>query len=65
VVERRGHVGWLLFSRPERRNAMNNAMRDEHARGRGVRTLAGTAKLEGWQPDQISRSRLRRPPALN
>jgi enoyl-CoA hydratase/carnithine racemase len=28
-VERRGHVGWLLFSRPERRNAMNNAMRDE------------------------------------
>jgi enoyl-CoA hydratase len=28
-VERRGHVGWLLFNRPERRNAMNNAMRDE------------------------------------
>jgi enoyl-CoA hydratase len=28
-VERRGHVGWLLFDRPERRNAMNNAMRDE------------------------------------
>jgi NAD(P)-dependent dehydrogenase (short-subunit alcohol dehydrogenase family) len=30
--------------------------------GRPVRTLAGTAKLEGWQPDQISRSRLRCPP---
>jgi enoyl-CoA hydratase len=29
VVERRGAVGWLLFNRPERRNAMNNAMRDE------------------------------------
>ena len=28
-IERRGHVGWLFFSRPERRNAMNNAMRDE------------------------------------
>lgn len=28
-VERRGHVGWLLFNRPERLNAMNNAMRDE------------------------------------
>ncbi len=28
-VERRGRVGWLLFDRPERRNAMNNAMRDE------------------------------------
>jgi enoyl-CoA hydratase len=29
VVERRGRVGWLLFNRPDRRNAMNNAMRDE------------------------------------
>lgn len=29
VVERRGRVGWLLFARPDRRNAMNNAMRDE------------------------------------
>jgi enoyl-CoA hydratase len=28
-VERRGHVGWLLFNRPDRRNAMNNAMRSE------------------------------------
>jgi enoyl-CoA hydratase/carnithine racemase len=28
-VERRGHVGWLVFNRPDRRNAMNNAMRDE------------------------------------
>ncbi|MDX6740976.1 enoyl-CoA hydratase/isomerase family protein [Actinocorallia sp. A-T 12471] len=28
-VERRGRVGWLLFNRPEVRNAMNNAMRDE------------------------------------
>ncbi|MGW1029104.1 enoyl-CoA hydratase/isomerase family protein [Streptomyces sp. NPDC002577] len=26
---RRGHVGWLVFNRPERGNAMNNAMRDE------------------------------------
>lgn len=29
IVERRGRVGWLLFNRPERRNAMNNLMRDE------------------------------------
>ncbi|GAB2862002.1 enoyl-CoA hydratase/isomerase family protein [Actinocorallia aurea] len=28
-VERRGRVGWLIFDRPEVRNAMNNAMRDE------------------------------------
>ncbi|MFD0851080.1 enoyl-CoA hydratase/isomerase family protein, partial [Actinomadura adrarensis] len=28
-VERRGRVGWLLFDRPDRRNAMNSAMRDE------------------------------------
>jgi enoyl-CoA hydratase len=28
-VERRGHVGWLVFDRPEQRNAMNNLMRDE------------------------------------
>jgi enoyl-CoA hydratase/carnithine racemase len=28
-VERRGHVGWLVFDRPDRRNAMNNLMRDE------------------------------------
>jgi hypothetical protein len=26
AVERRGHVGWLLFNRPERLNAMNNTM---------------------------------------
>ncbi|MFD0690717.1 enoyl-CoA hydratase/isomerase family protein [Actinomadura fibrosa] len=29
AVERRGHVGWLVFDRPDRRNAMNNLMRDE------------------------------------
>jgi enoyl-CoA hydratase/carnithine racemase len=28
-VRRRGHVGWLVFNRPDRRNAMNNLMRDE------------------------------------
>jgi enoyl-CoA hydratase len=28
-VERRGHVGWILFARPDRGNAMNNAMREE------------------------------------
>ncbi|ROO84947.1 enoyl-CoA hydratase/carnithine racemase [Actinocorallia herbida] len=28
-VERRGRVGWLIFNRPDVRNAMNNAMRDE------------------------------------
>ena len=29
VVERRGRVGWILFARPDRRNAMSVAMRDE------------------------------------
>ena len=28
-VERRGHVGWLVFNRPDRGNAMNAAMRGE------------------------------------
>ncbi|MCU1648823.1 MAG: Enoyl-CoA hydratase/isomerase [Nocardia sp.] len=28
-VQRRGHVGWLIFNRPDRRNAMNHVMRDE------------------------------------
>lgn len=31
VVERQGHVGWLIFDRPEQLNAMNNTMRDELA----------------------------------
>jgi enoyl-CoA hydratase/carnithine racemase len=30
-VERRGPVGWLLFNRPDRLNAMNSGMRDELA----------------------------------
>lgn len=29
AVERRGHVGWIWFDRPDRGNAMNSAMRDE------------------------------------
>ena len=31
VVERRGHVGWLINNRPDQLNAMNAAMRDEFA----------------------------------
>jgi enoyl-CoA hydratase len=31
-LERHGPVGWLINNRPERLNAMNNAMRDEFAR---------------------------------
>jgi enoyl-CoA hydratase len=31
VVERHGPVGWLINDRPDVRNAMNNAMRDEFA----------------------------------
>jgi enoyl-CoA hydratase/carnithine racemase len=30
-IERHGPVGWLINNRPERLNAMNNAMRDEFA----------------------------------
>jgi len=31
LVERHGPVGWMINNRPELRNAMNNAMRDEFA----------------------------------
>jgi len=31
IVERQGHVGWLIFNRPEQLNAMTSHMRDEHA----------------------------------
>ena len=31
IVERQGHIGWLIFNRPEQLNAMNNQMRDELA----------------------------------
>jgi len=31
IVERHGPVGWLINDRPDVRNAMNNAMRDEFA----------------------------------
>ena len=39
IVERRGHVGWLILNRPQALNAMNNAMRDELA--------AAWAELDG------------------
>ena len=26
IVEKRGHVGWLIFNRPESMNAMNSVM---------------------------------------
>jgi enoyl-CoA hydratase len=29
LIERHGHVGWLINNRPDQLNAMNNAMRDE------------------------------------
>jgi enoyl-CoA hydratase len=31
IVERQGHVGWLIFNRPEQLNAMTSHMRDELA----------------------------------
>jgi len=31
IIERHGPVGWLINNRPDVRNAMNNAMRDEFA----------------------------------
>ena len=31
IIERNGPVGWLINNRPDVRNAMNNAMRDEFA----------------------------------
>jgi enoyl-CoA hydratase/carnithine racemase len=29
IVEKRGHVGWLVFNRPDRMNALSNLMMDE------------------------------------
>lgn len=56
LVERRGHVGWLLFNRPGRRNAMNNAMRDELraawtelAEDSGVRVIVNAAVGRDFQ----------------
>ena len=31
IVERQGHVGWLIFNRPDQLNAMTSHMRDELA----------------------------------
>ena len=31
IVERHGHVGWLINNRPDQLNAMNALMRDEFA----------------------------------
>jgi enoyl-CoA hydratase len=55
-VFRRGHVGWLVFNRPEVRNAMNNAMRDELrlawtelAEDPGVRVIVNAANGRSFQ----------------
>lgn len=55
-VSRRGSVGWLVFNRPERRNAMNNAMRDELraawtelAGDPGVRVIVNAARGRDFQ----------------
>ena len=34
IVERQGHVGWLIFNRPDQLNAMTSHMRDELADAR-------------------------------
>ncbi len=31
IVERDGHIGWLINNRPDQLNAMNAKMRDEFA----------------------------------
>ena len=56
VVERRGKVGWLIFNRPDRHNAMNSAMRDELraawtelAEDTGVRVIVNAANGRDFQ----------------
>jgi enoyl-CoA hydratase/carnithine racemase len=56
LVERHGPVGWIIFNRPERRNAMNNAMRDELRQAwteldadPGVRVIVNAAKGQDFQ----------------
>ncbi|GAA3979021.1 enoyl-CoA hydratase/isomerase family protein [Actinomadura viridis] len=56
VVERRGHVGWLVFDRPDRRNAMNGLMREELRRAwselagdPGVRVIVNTGNGPSFQ----------------
>ncbi|SHN46550.1 Enoyl-CoA hydratase/carnithine racemase [Cryptosporangium aurantiacum] len=55
-VERRGPVGWLLFNRPDRLNAMTNQMRDELAvawleldRDPAVRVIVNTGEGRAFQ----------------
>jgi enoyl-CoA hydratase/carnithine racemase len=55
-IERDGPVGWLLFNRPDRLNAMNNTMRDELAvawleldRDPGVRVIVNTGEGRAFQ----------------
>jgi enoyl-CoA hydratase/carnithine racemase len=55
-IERNGPVGWLLFNRPERLNAMNNTMRDELAvawleldRDPDVRVIVHTGEGKAFQ----------------
>lgn len=55
-LERRGHVGWLVFNRPDRLNSMNSQMRDELAgawlaldRDPEVRVIVNTGEGRAFQ----------------
>jgi enoyl-CoA hydratase len=55
-LERQGHVGWLVFNRPEALNAMNSTMRDELAdawleleRDPAVRVIVQTGEGRAFQ----------------
>lgn len=55
-IRREGHVGWLVFDRPDQLNAMNNAMRDELAdawleldRDPAVRVIVNTGNGRAFQ----------------
>jgi enoyl-CoA hydratase len=56
VLERQGHVGWLIFDRPDHLNAMNAKMRDELAdawieldRDPAVRVIVHTGNGRAFQ----------------
>lgn len=68
VVERRGHVGWLIFDRPEAGNAMDATMLAELERAWGeldadpgvrviINTGNGTAFQTGLDVKQLARDR--------
>jgi enoyl-CoA hydratase/carnithine racemase len=62
IAERRGHVGWLIFNRPEVLNAFNLLMAQELARlGATAAAPHLTARKKENRPGSFSQSQPERP----